>query len=100
MAERRYVTEKDLVNIKKMANANMSVEDMVQITGFCDRTVRKIRDGQHKLQKEKALKAQEIEQQPAHEYHNGLLMIYSAICDIRDGINALLKEYGVNNKGL
>lgn len=104
MAERRFVTQKDIDDITKMFAANMSVDDVASITGFCSRTVRKIRDGAHELQIKSAALAETPktvkEAQPAPDYHNDLLMIYSAIADIRDGLDALLKEYGIARRSL
>lgn len=86
MAERRSVTQKDIEDITKMLNAKMDIEDITSITGFCDRTIRRIRDGKHVLQKNAG---QGTPGKPTISLHNDLLMIYSAISDIRDSINEL-----------
>ena len=85
---RRQVTEKELNSIEKMLAANMNTIDVASIMGFSERTIRAIRDGQHVLQlKAKTLPSKEP---LAVDTHNDLLMIYSALCDIRDGVNELL----------
>ncbi len=88
MAERRQVTQKDIEDITKMLNAKMDIEDIASITGFCDRTIRRIRAGEHVLQKNAVHGTPD---KPTISLHNDLLMIYSAISDIRDGIDELLK---------
>ena len=86
--KRRAVTLKDIEDIKKMIDARMDIDDIVSITGFCDRTIRRIRDGEHVLQKNAVHGTPD---KPAISLHNDLLMIYSAISDIRDSIDELLK---------
>ena len=86
---RRQVTEKDLKSIEKMLAANMSTIDVASIMGFCEKTVRTIRDGHHVLQL-KAKTPPSKDEPLAVDTHNDLLMIYSALCDIRDGVNELL----------
>ena len=86
---RRQVTEKELNSIEKMLAANMSTIDVASIMGFSERTVRAIRDGQHVLQL-RAKTSPSKDEPLAVDTHNDLLMIYSALCDIRDGVNELL----------
>lgn len=86
---RRQVTEKELNSIEKMLAANMSTIDVASIMGFSEKTVRTIRDGHHALQL-KAKTPPSKEEPLAVDTHNDLLMIYSALCDIRDGVNELL----------
>lgn len=85
---RRQVTEKELKSIEKMLAANMNTIDVASIMGFSERTVRAIRDGQHVLQLK--TKTPSSKEPLAVDTHNDLLMIYSALCDIRDGVNELL----------
>ena len=86
---RRQVTEKELKSIEKMLAANMNTIDVASIMGFSERTVRAIRDGRHVLQL-KAKTSPSKEEPLAVNTHNDLLMIYSTLCDIRDGVNELL----------
>lgn len=102
MNERKLVTLKDIANIEKMVKAHLSISDIIAITGFSDRTVRKIRDGQHFLQTQaKPILQKESEKKEAQQsqaYHNDLLMMYSALCDIRDGIDTLIEAAGAKRK--
>ena len=86
---RRQVTEKELNSIEKMLAANMNTIDVASIMGFSEKTIRTKRDGQHTLQL-KAKTPLRKEEPLAIDNHNDLLMIYSALCDIRDGVNELL----------
>lgn len=90
--KRRAVTPKDIEDITKMLDAKMDIADIESITGFCDRTIRRIRDGEHVLQKNAIHGTSGIPGKPTISLHNDLLMIYSAISDIRDSMDELLKN--------
>lgn len=90
------LTLNDVKNVETMLKAGLSKDEIAQILQISEKTVRRIRDGQHSLQLTSKVNSTPKKNDAAmHDNHNELVAINKTLKEIRDEIDMLLAELGV-----
>lgn len=98
-ANRMTITHEVLEKIQMLLSQNVNEKTIASVIGCSVKTVIRIRDGRHYLQR-KPDEKQEPEQtknpeQNQPSYHNDLYSIYKVLRDIRFTLNETAKSLGI-----